>query len=36
MSEYFGEYDVQYTKRTLMQFADNVGPDQHAHSCSLV
>ena len=29
-------YDTQRTKRAHMQFADNVGPDQHAHLCSLI
>ena len=23
-------------KRTLLQFADSIGPDQHAHLCSLI
>ena len=29
-------YDVQSMKRALIQFADNVGSDQHAHRCSQI
>ena len=29
-------YDIQHTKRALMHFADNVGPDHCAHLCSLI
>ena len=28
--------DVQHTKKAIMHFADNVGPDQHAYPCSLI
>ena len=29
-------YDAQHRKRALMQFADNVGPDQCVLLCSLI
>ena len=29
-------FDAQCTKRALMQIVDSIGPDQHAHSCSLI
>ena len=29
-------YDAQLTKRALMQIADNIGPDQRVHLCSLI
>ena len=28
-------YDAQHMKKALTQFTDNIGPDQHAHPCSL-
>ena len=28
-------YDVQYTKKALIQFADSAGPDQPVHLCRL-
>ena len=31
-----GAIDAQHTKRALMHFADNVGPDQRAHLCSII
>ena len=30
------KYDAQTTKRALMHFADNIGPDQHEHLYSLI
>ena len=29
-------YDTQYTKRAIMQFADNADPDQLVHLCRLI
>ena len=29
-------YDVQCTKRALMHFAYNIGPDHHVQICSLI
>ena len=29
-------YDAQHMKRALMQFADDVGPDQRANLCSQI
>ena len=29
-------YDAQCMKLALMQFADNVGPDQTVHLCNLI
>ena len=28
--------DAQGTKNALIQFAGNIGQDQHAHACSLI
>ena len=36
IGKFYFENDAQCMKRALMHFADNVGPDYHAHLCSLI